>query len=594
MSSSTAKPGRNALCPCGSGRKYKHCCGLRAPAPRPAGQKAADRRSSMLGSSEIIELMSLSQSGRHADFERRARELTQRRPLAGLAWKALTVALRSQGKDSLAVAQRAVQLLPQDAEAHNHLALALLDAGRAAEAAGHLQQSLRLKPEDLGVWMRLGNLLTDMGRLEEAASCYSRAAQLAPNHVEIRYRLGFVSMGLGRYAQAADNFERATALQPANAELHAHLGNALRMLGRTAEAETQFRSAIDLNPDLTDAWVGLAYLRRLTSADSAWLSEVQRLLARPMNSRAAIALHYAVGKYFDDTEDFDRAFSAFERANELVRQQGRHFDAGQVIRDVDRILETFDAGWLADARAQGQASSQPVFIVGMPKSGCSLLGAVLSAHPAVHDAGELRFWSDAASYYDAAIGRGEAPAGLIGRLGAEYVRLIQALSPDAPRVIDHMPGNFARLGIIAAALPGARIIHVRRDPIDTCLALFSQDSSGALAFATRLEELATYYMQYRRLMQHWRSLLPNGMILELDCERLDAEPESCCRELIELLGLPWDDRCLEAQRAARLSPLLQIGPAGHWRHYVRHLGPLLELSEAGRACGEGCSPDKGA
>jgi tetratricopeptide (TPR) repeat protein len=582
MNNPGAKTGRNESCPCGSGRKYKRCCGLKkaAPqAPRQARQTPTDARSAVLGSAEIIELMSLSQAGRHGELERRAREQTQRHPRAGMAWKALTVALRMQGKDSLSAAQRAAELSPEDAEAQNHLGMALMDAGRAIEAAARFQQVLRIKPDDLGACMRLGNLLADLGRLEEAAACYQRATQIHPGMVETRYRLGTVLMALGRHAPAIASFEQAIAQQPGSAELHAQLGTALRMLGRIEAAEAQFRRALELNPDLAEAWAGIAQLRCMTPADTEWLAQAQRVLDAAPAARSAIPLNYAIGKYFDDTGDFERAFEAFRRANELAGQQGRRFDPVQLSQEVDRFIEVFDRRWLAEVRNRPQSTARPVFIVGMPRSGCSLLGTLLSAHPALSGAGELRFWSDAANYYDAAIRRGEAAVALIARLAAEYERLIQALAPDAQRAIDHMPGNFVRLGMIHAALPEARIIHMRRDPIDTCLSIYSQDSDGVLSFASELDDLAHYYRQYRRLMQHWHSLLPAEAILDIDCEALIAAQEPCCRAVLEFLGLPWDERCLESHRAEPLPPYVRIGPAGHWRHYARHLGPLLALAE---------------
>lgn len=579
MSNPSAKPRRNEACPCGSGRKYKHCCGAGAARPGASGtsRAAPARPPSALASPEIIELMSLSQAGRYADLERRAREQIQRHPGAGLPWKALTVALRMQGRDPLPSAQRAVELLPEDADAQNHLGQALLEAGRAAEAAARFAQALRLKPDDLAGSIRLGKLLSDMGRLEEAAACFTHALTLNPDLLEVRYRLGIASLGLGRFAQAVTHLERAVELRPGSAELHVQLATALRMLGRTQEAEAQFRRALELDPLLPDALAGIAQLRTMTAGDAAWLDAAQRALQAPGDPRAELTVRYATGKYFDDLGEYGRAFEAFERANQIARAQVRRFDPVQLDRDVANIIAAFGPRWLGEARNPARGGARAVFIVGMPRAGCPLLGWLLSGHPGIGGAGELRFWTDAAGYYDAAARRGEPTGALLDRLSAEYLRLLQAAAPQAQRAIDQMPGNFARLGLIHASLPEARIIHVRRDPIDTCLGLFSQDSGGALSYAHSLDDLAHYYRQYLRIMQHWRSMLPAGVLLEIEGEQLISDQETCCRRVVEFLELPWDEHCLEAGHAQPLPPHLRIAPSGHWRHYSAHLGPLLEL-----------------
>ncbi len=574
----------------------------------------------------MIELVGLHQAGRFPELERRARDLSQRSPQAGLAWKALAVALKMQGKESLPAAHKAAELLPQDAEAQTNLGVALWEAARVPEAISCLQRAIRIRPDDPSAHYRLGSLLLELGRLEDAAVCYQRVAQLNPNVPEVRFGLGNIQRALGRLDQAASNFRRALELQPRNSQICAQLGITLRLMGRTdeadatlaqaleleptmtaamlaladvradrgqfADAETRLRQALSVNPNLAEAWAGLARLRPMTTGDAGWLESAQRLVAGPLRPREAISLHYAIGKYFDDTGDYEQAFDSFRRANELTRLHTRRYDPAQLTQTVDRFIELFDQQWLAQTRTVEVAAERAVLVVGMPRSGTALIEQILVAHPAAFGAGELMYWNDASRYYHTAVERGEGAAAVVARLGTDYLRLLQQLSADAQRVVDRTARNFMFLGLLHAALPGARIIHVQRNPVDTCLSMYTQDFGAMLACADDLDDLAHYYGQYQRLMRHWRQLLPQDAMLELSYEQLIAGQEAGTRRLLEFVGLPWDPRCLDFHAAERsvvamsrwqLRQKLNAASIGRWRNYARHLGPLLKLMDSNAA-----------
>ena len=475
----------------------------------------------------------------------------------------------------------------------------------------------------------------ELGRLEDAAACYQRAAQLNPNLPEVRFGLGNIQRALGRLDQAASNFRRALELQPRNSQVCAQLGITLRLMGRTeeadatlaqaleleptmtaamlaladvradrgqfADAEAQLRRALSVNPNLAEAWAGLARLRPMTTDDAGWLESAQRLVAGPLRPRQAISLHYAIGKYFDDTGEYEQAFDSFRRANELTRLHTRRYDPVQLAQTVDRFIDLFDQPWLAQTRSVEVAAERAVLVVGMARSGTSLVEQILVAHPAAVGAGELVYWSDASRYFHAAMERGEGAAAVVARLGTDYQRLLQQLSADAPRVVDRMARNFMFLGLLHAALPGARIIHVQRDPVDTGLSIYTQDFGTVLACADDLDDLAHYYGQYQRLMRHWRQLLPQQAMLELSYEQLIGRQEACTRRLLEFVGLPWDSRCLDFHQAERsvvvmsrwqLRQKLNAASIGRWRHYARHLGPLLKLRDS-NAAAAGVDPEAG-
>jgi hypothetical protein len=297
-------------------------------------------------------------------------------------------------------------------------------------------------------------------------------------------------------------------------------------------------------------------------------------------------MRFAIGKYFDDVKNYEQAFRSCYLANELTKKYGAVFDRPELTRQVDRILHAYGREWLSRARYHCAPSERPIFIVGMPRSGTSLAEQILAAHPAVFGAGEQPFWHEAARVFDwSAPGTG-AEASMIGEFAQAYLRQLGELSADALRVVDKMPTNFKILGLIHAALPNARIIHMRRNPIDTCLSIYFQNFSVAHAYASDLEDLAHYYSEYLRLMAHWRAALPEGTILDVSYEQLVSHPEASIRKMLEFVGLPWDGRCLEFHATNRtvitasrwqVRQKISNTAVDRWRNYERFVGPLRRL-----------------
>ncbi len=305
-------------------------------------------------------------------------------------------------------------------------------------------------------------------------------------------------------------------------------------------------------------------------------------------------MRYAVGKAMDDMGEYDLAFSNYRRANDLNKRHMSPYDRPRLTQLVDFIIKNQTAEWLQQAAMKGLSSDRPVFIVGMLRSGTTLAEQILASHPAVFGAGELPYWNAAIVASGLDLMTADTPDQSFADLARLYLQSLPAGSNDSQRVIDKTPGNFLHLGLIRAALPKARFIHMRRHPVDTCVSIYFQHLEAFHNYACDLDDLAHYYSQYRRLMQHWHTVLPGNAILEVPYEDLVADTESCSRRMLDFIGLPWDSSCLDFHRTERtiltasksqVRRVIDNSAVGRWRAYRKFLDPLLGLVESPRPDG---------
>ena len=611
-------PGRNDPCPCGSGKKYKKCCAGKFESRLPSAPNPA----------ELNQLLALFNAGQHAELERRARLLLEHYPHSGFIWKVLGVTLQVQGKDSLAALRRAAEFLPDDAEAHYNLGNTLLARGRLNDAEASYRRALQIRPDDADEHYNLGNALLAMGRLDEAEACYRQALQIKPRYATAHFNLGNFLHERGRLVEAEASYRLALQIKPDNADMHTNLGNTLQDMERLDEAETSFREAIRIKPDHAEAHNNLGEtLLGLGRLDEAEASFRQALRIRPdylkvrlslasvrkvkpgdtnlaeliaveeaaRNSKTslpgedAVCLHFALGKSYGDTGDYEKAFAHFLEGNKLKRATF-NYDADRAARYFAEIAQNFDAAAIGRLRGGGDPSHLPIFVLGMPRSGTTLIEQIIASHPDIHGAGELPGLP--------AIVRSEIAGTAFpdnvrlldqARLtawGAEYVSGLQQRAPDARRITDKMPANFLALGLIHLMLPNAKIVHVKRNPADTCLSCFTQLFKSGQEFTYDLAELGRYYADYVRLMEHWRKVLPDGAFLDVQYEDIVADQKTQARRLIEYCGLEWNDACLDFhrdKRVVRTASMAQVrqpiykSSVERWRPYEKFLGPLFDV-----------------
>jgi tetratricopeptide (TPR) repeat protein len=531
-------------------------------------------------------------------------------------------ALRMLGQleESISSTQRAIALRPGLSVAHNNLGLALAALGRGEESVASFRQAAQLSPAFAEALKNLGNALRDLGAHGETVPLSRRLVELEPQSADNHCRLGNALFESGQIADSAASFRRALELKPGYPAAHVGLAGALRLQGRVAEAEANCRAALAADPKCVDALsllgdlhgdrgefaqaqelferaiatnadspavlYSIAAHRTMSSADGDWLQAVQALLAGQPPLEHEIGLRFALGKYYDDTRQYDQAFREYRRANELSRRHAPRYDRDAVTRQVDDTIRRFDSAFARKAHAGASDSRLPVFIIGMPRSGTSLTEQILASHPEVFGAGEVRFWDGALDALTTTLDH-DAGASVMGRLAGDYLERLTTSSGVALRVTDKMPANFLYAGLIHGVFPRARIIHMQRHPIDTCLSIYLQNFLDMRAYATDLDNLAHYYGEYVRITDHWRAVLPAAALLEVPYEALIADQEGWTRRMLDFIGLPWDARCLEFHQTARVvitasrwqvRQRINAASVGRWRNYEKYLAPLLHLA----------------
>jgi tetratricopeptide (TPR) repeat protein len=499
--------------------------------------------------------------------------------------------------DAIRHYRQALALRPNYAEAFSNLASALAVQNRHEEAIENCAKALALAPANAEAHMNLANSLGAMERPQDALAHYQKAAAIDPANAEAYARTAFMLFHLGRIGEAIAQCEKALTIDPNHVNALRNLGVALRALGRVDEAIGQFEKAIAAAPrDAAALYYVLATSKRMSAADPHF-SAMQHLAGK-MKSYSAdnqIGLHFALGKTFADVGDHQQSLQHLYKGNALKRQEFVEHDEARLLARFARIEAVFSAKLLDDKKSLGNPSSVPVFIIGMPRSGTSLVEQILASHPGVFGAGERYELGDLAQAIAGPEGAEfpEAVAGMSGQalhaLGTRYLDAIQPLAPAAKRITDKMPGNFFHAGLIHLALPNARIIHTCRDPRDTAMSCFSTLFAMGHPHTYDLAELGRYIRAYENLMAHWRRVLPKGAMLEVQYETLVGNLETEAKRIVDYCGLEWDDACLsfhETKRPVRTASVIQVrqpiygSSVGRWRPYEKELEPFLRaLSE---------------
>jgi tetratricopeptide (TPR) repeat protein len=393
---------------------------------------------------------------------------------------------------------------------------------------------------------------------------------------------------MGRQHEAQASFRKALKLDPRDSDAMLGLGQIARIEGRFDEAESLTRRALKVRPKLPTAWASLNSTRKMTFADNDWLTEAEKIAGSGVNLWEEAELRFAIGKYYDDVEDFDRAFQNYRRANELLKSVAGKYDRQSHSDFADDMIRSYTRETMAAIGTGGSVSTKPVFVLGMPRSGTSLAEQIIASHPEAKGVGEPDYWLKAARVHQAELRKGTVSDSVKNKLAAAYLGIIERQCPDASRIVDKTPINSDFVGFIYSIFPNARIIRMRRNPIDTCLSCYFQHFSTAMRFTMDLSDLAEYYKVHQRLMTHWSSALPSNVILDVPYEGLVTEQEAWTRRILDFLGLDWDDRCLsfhETKRSVNTASAWQVRQKMYkqsverWHNYEKFIGPLKGLRD---------------
>lgn len=565
------------------------------------------------------------QSGSHDQAVARISQALAAKPDYAEAHNNLGIVLRHLGRlqEARTHYQKAVSVNPSYAEAHYNLGNVVLDLDGPAFAVPCYRQAVALKPDYTHAHNNLGKVLHDLGSLDEAIVHYEKAISLAPDFVDAFYNFGITLQETGRHEQAMEVYQRALLLKPDYAEVHNNLGNLLKDMGRMDQAldcydqavrhnpgyaeafhnravilqdrsefdkaQADYRAAIRLEPAYAKAHKHLALIKTHREFD-AEIAEMEKLYASPKTSGAdKMDLGFALSKAFEDLAHYEKAFSYMADANAL-RRNSFHYSGQDTEAFFNEIKTVFNSSFLAQHASLTEQKRTPVFIVGMPRSGTTLVEQTLASHARVFGCGEL-----------AALGKvvqaNFTPPGsrfpqslpatsqdLFSEAAKTYLEALPALAQRASVFTDKMPDNFKYIGLIKCLFPNAKVIHCERQPLDTCLSIFKTDFTGTHGYAYDQKELAHYYRLYEDLMAHWKTVLPD-FIFTVRYEEMIEDHEQQTRRLLSFCGLDWDEGCLrffETKRDVRTASAQQVrrpifrDGLDRWRHYEKGLLPLRE------------------
>ena len=496
-----------------------------------------------------------------------------------------------QPEEAVKVLAQAIRIAPKYAEAHCNIATAFLSLEQTDKAAAGFKNALALKPDYPEAYQGLAKFYQEKKNLAEAGAMASKALELAPEKPEVYSLLGAIYSEGGYPEKAEACFTKAMQLDPDLMSAHLGKGHLLMEQGKIEDAEASFRHALGLDEKNLGARLSLTQVKTVEAGDqnmAALILEAEKL--GEMRETKALPLHFALGKCYDDTKQYDLAFQHYLEGCRLKRKRVQYSAndndlAGQNIRSF------FSREKIDGLRGVACQSDLPIFVLGMPRSGTTLTEQIIASHPQVYGAGELHDLLELVNHPKA-----DAPQGYPTSLqtmtqddlkifGEKYVAGLHARKPEARHITDKMPANFNCLGMIHLMLPNAKVVHVKRNPVDTCLSCFTRLFNKSQYQSYDLSEIGRYYRNYALIMDHWRTVLPPGAFYEVQYEDLVADNENQARALIKYCGLEWDDACLEShktERSIRTASVTQVRQpiyntsVERWRKYEKHLGPLLE------------------
>jgi tetratricopeptide (TPR) repeat protein len=504
---------------------------------------------------------------------------------------AILVEQEKYGEASAALI-KALQLNPSYAEAHCNMANALIGQEKYQQALASFAQAISLKTNYADAYIGKSRVQQELNQLENAEDSARQAIASEPENSDAHALLGGIYIQKNQLDDARKSFDKALELDEKNGRALVGHGTLKMQMGDISDAEDCFLQALVSDDENLIARISLAQARKTVADEENFLklqAEIPNL--ETMNTSKAMPLHFALGKCYEDLKLDDEAIDQFIKGCAIKRRRIQ-YDADEQDTKVQSIIDFFSKDKINQLRGAGNPSATPIFVLGMPRSGTTLTEQIISSHSEVFGAGELPYLLQLANNPLFPEKSGDYPQSLqdlskdlLTSLGDKYIERTKKYAPNAQHITDKMPANFFCVGLIHLMLPNAKIIHIRRNPVDTCLSGFSKLFSSGQAHSYDFTELGRYYRNYSRLMDHWHSVIPGDNFMEIQYEDLVANNEEKSRELISFVGLEWDKACLnfhQNRRPIRTASITQVrkpiyqSSIAKWKRYEKHLGPLLD------------------
>jgi len=544
-----------------------------------------------LPSAQLTLVHALSGSGRALEGEAAMRQFLLADPAREKIAEAATHQRAGRLEQAEGIYREILARDPMNIEALRLLALIAIQTEHHGQAEQLLARAVEIAPDFLAAWIDLSRARLEKLDVPGARAAIARAAMMNPRSVGVLLQVATVEARSGRHEDAIETYGRALAINPQSTAALVGLGNTLKTIGRQAEAIDAYRRAASLRPSMSEAWWSLSNLKTFRFTDAELEAMEAELARNGLADEARAQFAFAIGKALEDRREYARAFEHYSQGNR-TRRRLESYDPVQTEIVNEKVRSVFSSEFLARHAGAGDPDPAPIFVIGLPRSGSTLIEQILGSHSQVDATHELpevgrliqgiRRDRGRTAYPEAVR---EFPDGDFTALGRAYLDATRQYRQGAPRFIDKNPNNFASVGLLHLALPNARFINARRDPLDTCWSCYKQLFARGQPFTYDLVELGEYYLEYDRMMAHWHRVLP-GRVLDVHYEHVVADLDGEVRRMLDFCGLSWENGCLrfhETERAIRTASSEQVRrpiydtSIGAWRHHERELAPLIEV-----------------
>jgi len=483
---------------------------------------------------------------------------------------------------------KAINIKPDFDEAHNNLANMFIQLGRLEDAITHYQKALAIKPDSAETHYNLAIALQENNGLDQALLHFNKAIAIKPDFAEAHINLGNLYQGENQLDKAINHYSEAIKIAPGVAEVESSLATSLKGLGRLEQALVHFQKVLDIDPGYTEAFRQITSIRKQKSYDDEIKKMESMITDADLDEQQQMHLAFGLGKVFEDLQEFEKSFRFYSKGN-AIKRNGLSFDIETWKDYISKQINVFNQDLFEQFKLVGSGDSSPIFVIGMPRSGTTLVEQILASHKDVYGGGEQQTLSQilAANFKMADYPQDiqNLNGSIFELLGNKYIAEMRENANAAQYVTDKMTGNYIHIGMIKLLMPNAKIIHCRRDPKDNCLSIFKNYfSSLGHQYAYDQLELAEFYNQYQRLMDHWQRVLPD-FIYNVQYESLIDDQKGQTSELLKFCGLDWDDDCVNFHQADRI---VQTASATQMRKPVnsdsvelrrsfeKHLTPLFQ------------------